>query len=151
MFNFPVAIVQFPRNPFPVAFPWEAFSAYNDRQSRRGYGLEQIDAFAEFFRNDICGIAAFSEAPEFFPEEMVIDTLTRKKPLKVFLPEYRNFAPRETSDIDQSLNVIGEENLDEILFAPPVRPECIYLFHPGGLYHEIVTAKGFNIVDANIL
>jgi hypothetical protein len=72
-----------------VALPRESFCADYDRGFHGGDGFEQIDPLLEIVSYDIGGVSAFSESSEFFPEEIVLNTLAAEEVLKVLLSEYR--------------------------------------------------------------
>ena len=74
-------------------------------------------------------VAAFPEPAEFFPKKVVDYTFSSEKILQIFSLKMRKFTPGKASHIDNLMNIVGMENLYEILFAPPACSECIDLFH----------------------
>jgi len=135
MLDLPASSMEFPCNPFPVTFPWEAFRTDDDGEFLKGKGFKDINPPDKIFCMDIGKIAPFSETTEFLSEEMIFQFFLLQEWFKIFPSEYRDFAFRETPHIDQVLDIVRKENFYEIFFCPPVSSKGIYLFHVTLSYH----------------
>lgn len=125
VFDCPASFIEFPWNPFPVAFPWKTLCADDDRGLCLRYGFQFIDPIRKCLCNGVSDVSAFSESSELWPEEVVFNTFTFEEGLEIFTSENGDSTPRKATHVDDRSNIIGKEDFNKVLFSPPVCPQCV--------------------------